>query len=176
MKTTLDNNMQSLYNDVKVFNEIAGNLSNVTPFSIENQYVFIYEEIMELHDALLYMDDKEMLDATCDIFVTVAGLMQKLEAAGFDVATALQRVNANNLTKFPMLEVIDVAHYGDKATEKKYLFPENVQPPNTHADLNFKYGVVVFKDNETGKIKKPTYFQPVDLSGTYPEGFLKGSK
>lgn len=158
------------YNQIGLFNLIAGNLENVTLESIDNQLGFIFEELEETIevvewtsasqdscDDLDYDPDVEVLDGACDLFVTVSGLLQKLEAAGFDVAEAMNRVNMNNLSKFP--------------NSQDELF--KIQPENTHIKLNTNFDVVVFKDIETGKIKKPLNFKPVDLTGTYPN-FLKG--
>lgn len=144
----------NMYNQVKKFNSVAGNLDNVTPESISNQLSFIYEELVEGIDALEAGDDEELLDGCADLFVTVAGLMQKLDAAGFKVAEAITRVNENNLSKFDSTG--------------------NFQPPNTNAVYNKQYDLYAFLDKETGKIRKPTNFASVNLEGTYVKGFLKG--
>lgn len=155
----LKETIQEAYNNVFLFNKIATNLDAVTPESVDNQLSFIYEELVETIDAIESFNEVELVDGACDLFVTVAGLMQKLEAAGFDVAGALAKVNANNLSKFPDYDV--------RGSHLLY------QPNNTTINVNEQYSVVVYKDVETGKIKKPTNFVPVDLSG-YKIGFLKG--
>ena len=142
------------YKQVELFNEIASNLDNVTIDSLDNQLSFVYEELVETIDALEAGDDEELLDGCADLFVTVAGLMQKLDAAGFKVAEAITRVNENNLSKFNSTG--------------------NFQPPNTNAVYNKQYDLYSFLDKETGKIRKPTNFLSVDLEGTYVKGFLKG--
>ncbi len=143
-----------MYNQVKKFNSVAGNLDNVTPESVSNQLSFIYEELVETIDALEAGDDEELLDGCADLFVTVSGLMQKLDAAGFKVAEAIARVNENNLSKFNSTG--------------------NFQPSNTNAVYNKQYDLYSFLDKETGKIRKPTNFISVDLDGLYVEGFLQG--
>ena len=35
----------NMYNQVKKFNNVAGNLDNVTPESVSNQLSFIFEEL-----------------------------------------------------------------------------------------------------------------------------------
>ena len=144
----------NMYNQVKKFNSVANNLDNVTPESVSNQLSFIYEELVETIDALEAGDDEELLDGCADLFVTVAGLMQKLDYAGFAVGEAIARVNENNLSKFNSTG--------------------NFQPPNTNAVYNEKYDLYSFLDKETGKIRKPTNFTPVSLDGLYVKGFLKG--
>ena len=143
-----------MYNQVKKFNSVAKNLDNVTPESIDNQLLYIYEELVETIDALEAGDDEELLDGCADLFVTVAGLMQKLDAAGFKVAEAITRVNENNLSKFNSTG--------------------NFQPPNTNAVYNKQHDLYSFLDKETGKIRKPTNFLSVDLDGLYVKGFLQG--
>lgn len=142
-----------LYEEVKMFNEIAGTLDNVSVESISNQLDFHYEEGIETITAFDEQDDCELVDGVADQFVTLMGLIQKMEQVGYNVAEAIKRVNANNLSKYTMFK--------------------EFQPPNTNAVYNVKHGLWVFLDKETNKIKKPLNFKPVDLSGTYPN-FLKG--
>lgn len=132
------------YKDVEIFNTIAGNLNTVTEDSIDNQISFIFEELTETITAFEAGDMVEVLDGACDLFVTVTGLMQKLEAAGYDVETAIERVNANNLSKFPK-EVSEA----DKALYT--------------VTLNEQYNRYVLKDGN-GKVRKPSTFASVDLS------------
>ena len=165
--------IQQAYSEVELFNNIAGNLDNVTPDSLSNQLSFVFEELTETIDALESGDDKEFIDGLADIFVTVAGLLQKSEKAGYDVAEAIKRVNLNNLSKFPPAEYVQVTlpNLNGAVDTKIY---GNVQPPDTTKEFNSQYSVMVFKD-ANGKVKKPLDFVPVDLAGTYPEGFLKGA-
>ena len=144
----------NMYNQVKKFNAVAGQLENVTVSSLALQMDLIQEEYLELVQAFDDKDDAEYLDATADLFVTVAGLMQKLDAAGFKVAEAITRVNENNLSKFNSTG--------------------NFQPPNTNTVYNKQYDLFSFLDKETCKIKKPTNFLSVDLDGLYVKGFLQG--
>ena len=143
--------IRTAYADVRIFNDVAGNLTDVTDASIDNQLSFIFEELSETITGFEAGDKVEVLDGACDLFVTVAGLLQKLEAAGYDVATALQRVNANNLSKMPKL--------GE-------LFSKD---PEHTLEFNEKFQRSVIKDSN-GKIRKPTSFVPVDLSDLVPNG------
>lgn len=144
----------NMYNQVKKFNAVAGQFENVTTQSLALQMDLIQEEYLELVQAFDDKDDAEYLDATADLFVTVAGLMQKLDAAGFKVAEAITRVNENNLSKFNSTG--------------------NFQPPNTNAIYNKQYDSYSFINKDTGKIMKPTNFLSVDLEGLYVKGFLQG--
>ena len=144
----------NMYNQVKKFNAVAGQFENVTTQSLALQMDLIQEEYLELVQAFDDKDDAEYLDATADLFVTVAGLMQKLDAAGFKVAEAISRVNENNLSKFNSTG--------------------NFQPLNTNAVYNKQYDLFSFINKDTGKIMKPTNFLSVDLDGLYVKGFLSG--
>lgn len=139
------------YNEVGEFNDIAGNLTNVNLESIDAQLSFIFEELTETIDGLEQGNMVELLDGACDLFVTVGGLMQKLEAMGFNVAHALGRVNANNLSKFPKagstIPTID---------------------PTWDMTMNEKYQRIVLKD-ANGKVRKPADFVSVDLSDLVPD-------
>ena len=143
------------YREAEKFNKVADNLVNVTPDSISNQLSYIFSELTETIDGLEDADSVEVLDGCCDLFVTVAGLMQKLEAASFDVATALKRVNVNNMSKYiPANEAI---HYDPSFTKT----------------LNEEYQVFVLRD-ENMKVRKPSNFKSVDLSDLVPEDFFEG--
>lgn len=152
-------NIQDAYESVRKFNLIAGNMEGVDTKSVASQIDFIKEELEETYSAnFLGIDAVELLDGACDLFVTVSGLMQKLEAAGFNVEEALARVCENNLSKLP-----------DSYTAGKVglsIIPEGAI---AHAT---KYGRMVFKRAIDGKVMKPTNFVPVNLEGLAPEGFF----
>ena len=145
---------ESFYN-IYQFNDLAGNLEDVKPNSIAAQLDFIQEEYLETVEAFDLKDDKELLDGAIDIFVTSVGLLQKLEAAGFNVKEAMQRVDQNNLSKFLRYdqEVMDNKHF--KWTMK----------------FNDKYQRWVLKD-ALGKVKKPLNFKPVEIGDCAVAGFL----
>ena len=146
--------IEQAYNDVFMFNDVAGNLTNVTLESIAAQLDYIQEEYLETVEAFDEGIRVNLLDGVCDMFVTVAGLMQKMEAVGFDVKTALQRVNENNLSKYVPY---------DKPIRRKAEWT---------TESNDTYKVTVLK-NENGKIMKPLDFTPVSLSDLVPESFFK---
>lgn len=146
--------LQQAYDDVHKFNDIAGNLSNVNIKSIFAQLKFIQEELTEGVEAVLDGDSVELLDSACDMFVTVVGFMQKLEAIGFNVEEALKRVNDNNLSKFPT--EVPTASLVDGYTYS----------------VNESYGVYVIKD-KNDKIRKPSDFKSVYLGDLVPKGLFK---
>lgn len=156
MYNSFKDTIAEAYQQVELFNEIAGNFDNITIDSLDNQLSFVYEELVETIDALESKDDKEYIDGLADIFVTVAGLLQKSEKVGYNVSDAIRLVNINNLEKFPSSSAD----------------PTTTQPKNTTITFDSRFDVVVYKD-VNGKVKKPLDFVPVNLDGTYPD-FLKG--
>lgn len=140
------------YNEVKKFNEIAGQLDVVTEGSIALQLDLIQEEYLETVEAFDGKNNVELLDGAIDMFVVVSGLLQKLEASGYNVAEAMKRVTDNNLSKFP-----------DVATRSGVVIPSEWQ-----VNLNEEHNVVVFR-NQVGKIMKPPGFVPVELHGLTPQ-------
>lgn len=154
-------NIQQAYDDVKKFNSIAGNLTkhdNVSDTdSVDCQLEFIREELNETMDGYAFQNSVELLDGACDLFVTVAGLLQKLEMNGFNVQEALKRVNDNNLSKFPK-----IAEY----EANPEICPRSSEPLDAEDDR------VVFKREYDGKVMKPTNFVAVDISDCVPENFF----
>ena len=132
------------------FNDIASQLHKPNKDSIALQLDLIQEEYLETVDAFDAEDKVEILDGACDMFVVVCGLLQKLEAQGYNVEEALKRVTDNNMSKYP--SVSDV---------------ENIWPAEYQKMVNKKYGVIVLK-NKNGKTMKPPGFKPVDISDCVP--------
>ena len=99
-------NLNKYYDEVKKFNEIAGNLhSKLTFADLKNQAALILEEAKEAFDGAETKSYDEVLDGAVDTFVTLAGLMQQMQCLGYDIETALGKVCDNNLSKFPKLEL-----------------------------------------------------------------------
>ena len=147
------NNIQIAYEQVRKFNQIAGNLNGADLDGIAHQIEFIDSELDEAWAGYQEQDMVEVVDGACDLFVTVAGLMQRLEAAGVNIEKALARVNENNLSKFPTTHV----HENDAT----------LQPEDT--DVVFTdYGHVVYKRKHDGKVMKPTNFVSVDITSCVP--------
>lgn len=156
----MSNNIQTAYEQIKKFNQIAGVLNGAnheaTLNNVELYLSLIKEELEETYDAFTTEDIQEVVDGACDMFVVASGLMQVLEASGVNIEKALARVCANNLTKFPM--------------EHEWVQNEELQPLDATVHTT-PYGHVVFKRDD-GKIMKPTNFVPVSLSGTFPVDFF----
>ncbi len=158
----MNNNIQQAYEQVRKFNLIAGNL---VPANHEkaldgliNQLEFIQSELDEAVDGFHMQDSVELVDGACDLFVTVSGFMQKLEACGVNIEKALARVVDNNNAKFP--STFDHKNNPD------------LQPDNT-AVVFTDYGHVVYKREFDGKVQKPTNFVPVDITSCVPNDIFK---
>ena len=158
--------IQESYSKVELFNTICGNLNNVSLKLVINQLDYITEELKETIEAT---DETDLLDGCVDLFVTVAGLMQKLEAAGFNVAEAMKRVDANNLDKLPLSRKVSFYRVGRDEVDFADEAPFEAIPAN--CTTSFVGDRVVFK-NYSGKVMKPKNFVPVDLTGLSVEGFL----
>lgn len=138
------------FGSVLKFNEIAGQLSNPDKDSIALQLDLIQEEYLETVEAFDELNRVGVLDGALDMWVVVSGLLQKLEAMGYNVEEGLKRVTDNNLTKFPEIG-----------------FTQEYVPDNHSQTFNKKHKVYVLK-NENGKVKKPHGFKPVSLSDLVP--------
>lgn len=150
-------NIQDRYNEVATFNEIAGNLDNVTVEKLEAQMKVVLEEVKELKDAFDGQNSLELLDGACDSFVTLMGLLQQMERAGFKVDEALKSVNENNLSKFPKtVSIPAAAAYFENGWKVEY---------------NKEYECYVLKDGN-GKIRKPLHFESVDIMDYLPADFF----
>lgn len=146
---------------IEDFNEIGGNLRNVTEESLFAQAKVNKEEALELWDALYYKEgEAQILKEAIDCFVTSVGFLKMLEAQGYDVANALVHVGENNLSKFvsfddPCLVQETVDFYKEQGVE---VFVEN----------NTEYELTVIKD-WNGKIRKPVGYIPADVSKFVPK-------
>lgn len=117
MAKPFDSNVvAAAFDQVYQFNDMAGQFDTNPIDGVNLQLDLIFEEFCDETikafergcNAIAYYKDKQeaskqavnLLDGVCDTFVVVAGLMQKLQNAGFDVEQALLRVTDNNLSKF----------------------------------------------------------------------------
>lgn len=138
------------YGSIYKFNDISGNLAKPDKEAIALQLDLIQEEYLETVEAFDDDNQVEILDGACDMFVVVCGLLQKLEAQGYNIEEALARVCENNMSKFPSIAG-----------------KENVWPSEFQSFFNKKYQVLVLK-NKHGKVIKPSGFKPVDISDCVP--------
>lgn len=142
--------VKDAYTSIAMCNEIAGNLVNVTDESIDNQITLIFEELTETIDGFEAGNNVEVLDGAIDMFVVVSGLMQKLEAKGYKVAEALQRVTENNLTKFPPLGS---------------LFSYDPEYKLVYSEKHKRTAIM----DANGKYRKPHQYVPVSLGDLVPD-------
>lgn len=149
-----NNEITAAWASIYDFNDIAENYNNVDEFSIDNQISFIFSELTETITAFEAKDAVEVLDGACDVLVTTVGLLQKLEAAGFNVSEAIKRVNANNMSKY-------IPDGQSRQFDSEFT-----------ARLNPKHNVWVIRDNSR-KIRKPNNFMPVSLTDLAPTDFFK---
>lgn len=147
---------EDIFEDIRLFNEVAGNLDVVDDSAIESQLALIREETKELMDAFYNNEGNEnFLKETTDLFVVLVGLINMLEKKGMNWQEAQLEVGMNNLDKY--------IAYEDKerleATEKMY---EELDIP-VDFYLHNKYDVWVVKDRN-GKVRKPAGYQKADIS------------
>jgi hypothetical protein len=142
-----------IFTDVKTFNEVAGSLNNVTKESIALQLDLLQEEYLETVEAFDTNNPIDFADGVADCLVIILGMVQKLEAAGYDMDEVLYRICVNNLSKY--IPVGEAVHFN----------------PEYNKELNEKHQVYVLK-NARGKIMKPSDFVSVDLLDCVPESFF----
>ena len=143
--------------DVYAFNEIAGKDKAATHLDLCKQFSLIVEELKETSDGLNTNNPVEVLDGVVDVLVTGLGLLQKLEALGFNTQKALYKTAANNLSKYPNSEHIAIL------TAQKFE-ADNV---NVTVTYNSAYDLFVIKDDED-KVRKPVNFVSNDLDDCVP--------
>lgn len=141
--------MNDAYNDVKLFNTLAGNLDNVTLDSIDTQLSFCFEELSEAIESFEKGDMSNFVKEVMDMFVVTAGLMQKLQASGVHVEAAIKEVNFNNLTKFPK----SLSELAIKGADKS----------GFQVSYNEQYNRWMIKD-AVGKVRKPADYVSADMS------------
>lgn len=143
--------------DVYAFNEIAGKDKAATHLDLCKQFSLITEELKETADGLSTNNPVEVLDGVVDVLVTGLGLLQKLEALGFNTQKALYDTAANNLSKYPTDE--SVAIESAKNLES--------QGETVNITYNSAYDLFVIKDLQD-KVRKPFNFKSNDLSSCIP--------
>lgn len=143
--------------DVYAFNEIAGKDKAATHLDLCKQFSLITEELKETADGLSLNDPVEVLDGVVDVLVTALGLLQKLEALGFNAPKALYKTAANNLSKYPTDEAV--------AIESAKNFES--QDIDVTVTYNSAYDMFVIKDLQD-KVRKPFNFQSNNLDDCIP--------
>jgi len=158
----IDSNIiATAFDNVFTFNDVAKQFDGNFIDGVNLQLDLIFEEFCtetlpafeDGCNAIVYDKDKEkaakeavkLLDGAVDTFVVVAGLLQKLQAAGFDVNEALLRVTENNLTKF--------------TKKAEYLWAEKQGYEVVWNDL---HSVFSYRD-ANGKLRKSPEYKSVDI-------------
>ena len=143
--------------DVYAFNEIAEKDKAATHLDLCKQFALITEELKETADGLRANNPVEVLDGVVDVLVTGLGLLQKLEALGFNTQKALYKTAANNLSKYPTDEAVAVA---TAINYEQAGIPVNVV-------YNSTYDMFSIKD-EQDKVRKPLGFASNNLEDCIP--------
>lgn len=145
--------------DVVLFNTYAGNYDNITDEQLLSQARVVREEGDELFDAVANNEGKEQILKECtDVLVTAVGFATMLQKAGYDVLGAWNKVNLNNLTKYPT-SYIDACYTltGYQATEVGEFSLVQVDSSRW-----------AIKD-ERGKVRKPIGYEKVSLKQFVPK-------
>lgn len=129
------------------FNQIAGRENEK---DIASAMKIHQEEIQEMLNGFNTKNPKEFLDGVVDSFVTSIGLMIQMQNIGFDVASALDKVQENNLTKFI---AVGSTREVQPLVKQEFSVLENMG-----------YRVLLNKNN---KVLKPKDYQQVNLDSAY---------
>jgi len=154
------NMLNQLYENVKLFNNLAGNKPTKQGFI--NQSKVIKEEANEIAEGIENNDIQNILKETIDTLYTAMGQLYNLEQLGCDVEGAVKHVGEENLTKYPNSQEIAAA------TISFY----NSKNVNTYWEYNKDYERYVIKDSN-GKIRKPVNFIPTDFTQYVPESLQR---
>lgn len=146
---------------VEMFNEIAGNLNNVTHDNLVAQAKVVLEEAKELYEAVLSGDCNEILKEAADCLVVNTGFALLLKEQGYDIKGAWNAVNINNLSKFPVDEKIACDSVDILADQGVFC----------KIEANDHYQVFVIK-NEAGKVMKPINYKKCSVAPYTPKGIL----
>ena len=170
----IDSNVvAAAFDQVYQFNDMAGQFDTNPIDGVNLQLDLIFEEFCDETikafergcNAIAYYKDKQeaskqavnLLDGVCDTFVVVAGLMQKLQNAGFDVEQALLRVTENNLSKF--------------TTKANYNWASN---QGYEVVFDEKYHRFSYRD-ANGKARKPPEYVSVNIDDLANKDFFDGA-
>lgn len=151
--------------DCNEFNRIAGKDSKLSIKDFKDQLKLIQSELKELEEGINNNNVEEILDGFLDVFVTNAGIGQKLEKLGVDVIGAARSVADNNYSKF-----IDFGQLEElQDTLKKY----HQEGTLVYSIGNPESNLWVVKRESDDKVMKPYSFTPVNLEKHIPKDLLK---
>lgn len=124
-----------------------------------NAVKIIREELNELEKGILEDNQKEILDGAVDVGITWYNVIAKLIHSGYDVASAINETDDNNLTKF----VTDV----ETAQQSVEMYAE--KGIKMFSIFHSPTGRYVLLD-ENQKYRKPVSYVSNDLTKYTPEG------
>ena len=184
--------LNKAFDDVVDFNAKAGNnLDNVTYDDLFNQTKITLEECNELMVAAgtftalrdgkitleqvyevtgkqSYDAELEILDGLCDVLVTALQAVAQLEALGFNVADAFDRVMTNNNTK--------IFDDHQEATQAAIKLQEQLGEPISLQEETYE-GVKYWTMRDVNnKIRKPVDFVGVNLQEYLPSYIKESNK
>lgn len=140
-------------------NEMTGQAMKINKEGLYEAVKIIQSELDELKYKGIDCDNPvEILDGAVDVWVTVFGILAKLETAGYDVAGAVKQTDMNNLTKFTTdIEVVkqSVEYYAEQGIT---ITPTFHKPAGRYILLD-----------ENNKYRKPVGFVSNDLSAFVPK-------
>ena len=174
MAKPFDSNVvAAAFDQVYQFNDMAGQFDTNPIDGVNLQLDLIFEEFCDetikafergCNAIACYKDKQEaskqavnLLDGVCDTFVVVAGLMQKLQNAGFDVEQALLRVTDNNLSKF--------------STKADYNWASQQGYEVTYNETYHRFS---YRDSN-GKLRKSFDYKSVDIGDLANKDFFNGA-
>lgn len=156
-----ESSLWASFQNIRTMNDIAGRFDGDTSqlrAAVDLGLSLNFEELTEAIAEFEAGNAVKLVAEAADMWVVLSGLLQTLEAAGFDVAQAMEKTDAANLAKFP------------KVTHQTSLLPEDV----VAIECNEKYNRLVFKRAD-GKFLKPVGWKKADLSDCAPANFFEGS-
>lgn len=149
-------------NDCYLFNELAGRFDGtITLEALGKQASLIDEELKETLHGISIGDNAEILDGIVDVAVTAIGLIHMLEASGFDVNRALEKIARNNLSKYPKADAEGIQ------TLSKTI--EMYEQQGVPVKFKVQDERIIIQRKDTGKIMKPYGFESVNLSDCLPK-------
>lgn len=153
-----ENALTTAYNDVVLFNDVAGAEPNLD--TMRNKTLRVLEEVKETLEAIDKRDDKEILDGVVDVLYTAFGLIKPMEQMGFDVMGALTAVCQNNASKLIPADNVDEIINTVKMYKKAGV--------ETVVSVHEPSGRCAVKNKSEGKVLKPFSYKSVNLSTYLP--------
>lgn len=141
------------------FNQISGASQELQKRNLQHQMKLIQEEVKEANADLVVGDFEGFCKEMADVYVTVIGMMQKLENLGVDTAGVIKETAYNNLTKYPR-------NLSEAEASKQDYLSKGIEVNHTYNSFDNCY---ILRDKE-GKVRKPTNYVKANVSQYVPEG------